>query len=275
MPANYSTVFTTKDIINRCAKAEVSEYTSDPIISYLRPKFSSKLVGKTFDFHFGNQDISYRFDRHFLLWRENGGEWNEEYCEVLESSREGVFLVHHLRTHVNPYEAATLILDVGAELVTCIWDRLGQKSMNRDVNRTVLFGWWGEKKTALHCYNDDLVCKTIDWKFTDEATIHMSFVNVQCLAFTSPKPVSLPGWSSYFWTFNPTKYLKIAEDLYVISFYAPYQSGMEVTLLMDLRKMKALGASFGFDSTDKFTSCTFGAIGAFAQFAFIGEYAVE
>ena len=46
-------------------------------------------------------------------------------------------------------------------------------------------------------------------------------------------------------------------------------------MLIDLKKMRAVGAVFGFDSTDKFCSYTFGAKGAFAQFGFLGLYTVQ
>ena len=76
-------------------------------------------------------------------------------------------------------------------------------------------------------------------------------------------------------TLNPARYVRIAEDLYLVSFYAPRASGMEVSMLIDLKALRALGAAFGLDSTDKFCSYTFGAKGAFAQLGFLGLYTVN
>lgn len=276
MPKKNITVLTTKDIKNLCFLASKDEYTKDPIISELRPCFTKKLRDHQFDFEFENgTKISYVFDRFGLSWKENDGEWNEEYAECLESARDGVFLVHHLRTHTNPYEAATLIIDTNTSLVTMIYDKLGKKSANRDVNRVVHFGRYGNNAAALHSMTDEVVGKVIDWKFADNIIIHTLYANIDCCAFISPAPSAAPGWEDYFPTFNPTRYVKIAEDLYAISFYAPHACGMEVTMLMDLKKMTALGAAFGFDSTDKFCSYTFGAKGAYAELGFIGLYTVR
>ena len=282
MPAKQITILTTKDIRERCYAAAPAEYAADPMISLLKPGPTKKLRGREFTFCFPEgQKLYYRFERDYLEWKEKQEDpWNEEYGECLESSRDGVFLIHHLRTHINPYEAATLILDTNTGLVTMIYDRLGKKSANRDVNRQVLSGFCegeacGKDSCEPHQMTDDLVGKVIDWKMADDIIIHTYYCNVECLAFISPIPPKAPGWADYFKTFNPTKYIKIGEKLYAISFYAPWQCGMEVTMLMDLDKMRALGAAFGFDSTDKFSSYTFGAKGAYAELGFIGQYTVN
>lgn len=276
MPARRITALTTKDIQKLCFESTVADYSSNPIVSPLRPALSKKLAGSelTFCFEDGLQ-LNYQIGARSVNWQQDGGEWQEEYAECLESSQPGVFLLHHLRTHVNPYEAATLILDTNTCRVTLIYDRLGKKSATRDVNRTVHYGYWGEKPAQLHAVTEDLVGKTIDWKFADDAIIHMGYVNIQCCAFISPVPAALPGWKDYFATFNPARYIRITDNLIAMSFYAPYGSGMEVTMLMDLQNMRAVGACFGIDSTDKFCSCTFGAKGAYAQLGFIGRYTVE
>ena len=276
MPFKRTTVFTRKDIIELCVAANPEQYLRDPIISDLRPAFSKKLRAREFTFLFADGGkIDYRFDRFGVCWREEGEEWNEETAEVLESTREGVFLVHHLRTHVNPFEAATLVIDTNSNLVTMIYDKIGKASQTRDIDRKVRFGWFGEKPAQLQDLTDELIGKVIDWKYADDIIIHTLYCNVQCLAFISPLPAKAPGWEDYFPTFNPTKYIKIAEELYLVSFYAPHACGMEVSMLIDLKKMRAVGATFGFDSTDKFCSYTFGAKGAFAQLGFLGLYTVQ
>ena len=276
MPFKRTTVFTRKDIIELCVAANPEQYLRDPIISDLRPAFSKKLREREFTFLFADGGkIDYRFDRFGVCWREEGEEWNEETAEVLESTRDCVFLLHHLRTQVNPFEAASLVIDTNSNLVTMIYDKIGKASQTRDIDRKVRFGWFGEKPAQLQDLTDELIGKVIDWKYADDIIIHTLYCNVQCLAFISPLPAKAPGWEDYFPTFNPTKYIKIAEELYLDSFYAPHAGGMEVSMLIDLKKMRAVGATFGFDSTDKFCSYTFGAKGAFAQLGFLGLYAVN
>ena len=276
MPARRITSLTIKDIQKLCFDATVASYRSNPIVSPLRPALSKALAGAALALTFEDGlQLGYQIGAQRVSWQQDGSEWHEEYAECLESTQPGVFLLHHLRTHVNPFEAATLILDTNTRRATLIYDRIGKKSATRDVNRTVHYGWWGEKPAQLHAVTEDLVGKVIDWKFADEAIIHMAYVNIQCCAFVSPAPAALPGWKDYFSTFNPTRYIRITDNLVAMSFYAPYGSGMEVTMLMDLQNMHAVGALFGIDSTDQFCSCTFGARGAYAQLGFIGRYTVE
>ena len=277
MPYKRTTVFTRKDLIELCAAADPRDYTRDPVVSSLRPAFTRDLRDREFAVTFADGgSIRYRFDRFGLAWREPGGDWQEEACQCLASTRPGVYLVHHLRTHLLPYEAATLVIDEKARTFTMVCDRLGKASQTRDVDRAVRPGWFGgEKPDFLPETTEDLVGKVIDWKLSDAVYLHTIYCNSVCLAFGSPAPAEAPGWADFFATFNPTKYVKLGEGLYLTSFYAPWASGMEVTMLLDLDRMRALGAAFGFDSTDKFCSYTFGAKGAYAPMGFLGSFTVE
>lgn len=277
MPAKQYTVLTTKDIIKMCFKSNLTgDYAFDPIVSELRPEFSRKLIGKVFDFCFEDGlKLSYEFGKNSVCMSKNSGEYREEYAEVLESSHEGVFLVHHMITSVNPFEGINLIIDLNTNLVSLIYDTIGNYAMTRDVKRNFHFGWIDEKPGTLHYETEEIVHKVIDWKYADNAIIHTAYVNVECVAFTSPPSPVIPGWDGFYPTFVPTRYTHIADDLVLTSMYAPYKSGLEVTMLMDLKKMKAVGCAFGFDACDKFCSYTFGAKGAYAQMGFIGRYTVE
>ena len=54
---------------------------------------------------------------------------------------------------------------------------------------------------------------------------------------------------------------------------AAAKAGQDVSAAKE--KMRAIGAAFGFDSTDKFCSYTFGAKGAFAPMGFLGSYTAD
>ena len=276
MPYKRTTQFTMHDLKALCFSAREDDYTRDPVISDLRPRFTKKLREKLFSLEFTDGGkLFYRFDRFGLSWSEDGESWEEEKAECLESTRGGVYLVRHLRTHVTPFEAVTLVLDENTGSAVLVHDAFGKASGTRDVRRTVRIGWFGEKPDLLPAFSDELVGKVIDWKFADEIRIHTVYCNVQCLAFVSPVPEKAPGWADYFETFNPTRYVKVAHGLYLVSFYAPYACGMEVSMLIDLSAMRALGAAFGLDSTDRFCAYTFGAKGAYAPLGFVGSYTVD
>ena len=276
MPRNVPTVLTMKDIHNICLKAAPATLAQSGAISSLRPAFSSKLCTAEIRCSFeDNSVLEYRFSnsKHSLAWREAGGEWHEDACECLESSVENVFLIHHLLTETIPYGAATLVLDLNTSLVTRVEDRIGTIQSNRDVKRTVLCGYIGDTQpSALHTKTDELVGAILDWRFADDVVLHAMYETVQCCAFVSPPPAAAPDWSGFFKTFNPAKYRKIADKLYLISFTAPSTSGMEANMLMDLNRMRAVGSVFGIDMTDTLRSYTFGARGAHAAIGFIGQY---
>jgi hypothetical protein len=276
MPRRVPVILTLNDIQRICREATPASYARSGVISDLRPPFTKKLRGQSVLFYFDDGTVlGYRFGCAGLEWNENGGEWHEEASECLESSADGVFLIHHLRTHINPCEAATIIWDANSAEATWVRDRFGNKNANRDVSRTIVFGASDASATGRHAKTDEMVGKVIDWKLADGVKIHTIYETVVCCALVSPPPAGAPDWADFFETFNPSRYIKIRDGLFLISFYAPNQSGMEVTMLMDLQKMRALGAAFGIDMTETLRSYTFGAKGAYAPIGFIGRYTVE
>jgi len=278
MSRRIPTVLTMKDIKGICDKATPATLAHSGVISSLRPVFSGKLWGMTFLCTFDNgAAFEYRFgdQGNGLAWREKKGVWCEEPCECLESTVGNVFLVHYLRTDTFPYGAVTLVIDKNTSLVTLVEDKIGTVQANRDVKRTVAYGYIGEEDpVSRHAPTDDLVGEIIDWRFADNVVLHAMYETVQCCAFVSPPPAGAPDWYDFFLTFNPTRYIKVAEKLYLITFYAPGSSGMEVTMLMDLDRMRAIGSAFGIDITDSLRSYTFGAKGAYAAIGFIGRFTV-
>lgn len=276
MPAITATALTRKDIIHVLSRITPEEYSAPPCSLYERKILSNDLVGKNLEIHLpDHQTLCYCFDRKYLTWSEDNKESHEEYYELLKLPNRSVYLLHHLRTHVLPYEAMTLILEPERGQATVVYDRIGKASGTRDVNTKILYGTIGNAGDCHQKETEDLVCKTIDWKYGENAIIHTSYVNCECLAFTSPAPATMPGWKDYFNTFNPARYISLDQDLMLVSFYAPCASGMEVSMLMDLRDMTALCSAFGFDSTDHFCSNTFTAKGAYASFGFIGRFTIE
>lgn len=277
MPRNVPTVLTGKDIETICFKANPATLAQSGAISVLRPAFTQTPGAAEYRCAFDGGSVSeYRFTAPGrLAWRENGGTWHEEACECLESSAGNVYLVHFLRTDVLPYGAVTLVLDRNTSLVTRVEDRLGTVHSNHDVKRKLEHGYFGNEDPAgRHAKTEELVGAILDWRFADDAVLHAMYETVQCCAFVSPPADAAPDWYGFFLSFNPTRYRKIAEKLYLVSFTAPGSSGMEANMLMDLRKMRAVGSVFGIDYTDTLRSYTFGARGAGAAIGFIGQYNV-
>lgn len=175
-----------------------------------------------------------------------------------------------------PYAAATIVIDLPNASVTYVDMALGTVKSNRDVLRTVRFGTIGDAAAdCVHALTDELTGVVMDWKFAEGAIIHQMYENWSCCEFVSPPPVDALEWREFFLTFNPTKYVKIQDKLYLISFFAPGSSGAAADMLMDLNTMTCVGSFFGIDNQDTLRSYTFGGRGAYADVAFIGRYTVE
>jgi len=277
LPRIVPTVFTMTDMHTACYAVHPSSYAVSGAISALRPVFTSKLQGRQICLTLENgEEHWYQFEGESLSLSFDGENYRKVYAECIESAVQGVFMIHYLNTEIVPYSAATMVFDERSGLVTLVSDTLGTVNSNRDVCRKVTFGALkGTNTKERHALTDDMTGKVIDWKYADGVIIHQLYENRSCCAFVSPPPEAASDWKDFFSTFNPTKYVKISENLYLLSFYAPGSSGMEVSMLMDLSSMTQIGAAFGIDDKDILRSYTFGGIGAWAEPAFRGRYTVE
>jgi hypothetical protein len=277
LPRIIPTVLTMSDMRAICNNPSPNVYAIGGAISASRPRFTQKLQGRQLCFAMDNgEKWQYNFETDGLSLSIDGQTCRKEYAQCLESAVSGVYLIHHLHTGVVPCSATTTVFDERESLVTLVSDTFATVHANRDVCRKVSFGALeGAPVKERHAVTDKMTGRVIDWKYANDIIIHQLYENKSCCAFVSPPPSSAPDWSVFFTTFNPTKYIRIRENLYLLSFYAPGSSGMEVSMLMDLDSMTQIGAAFGIDTTDTLRSYTFGAKGAWAEVAFIGRYTVE
>lgn len=275
MPRIVPTVLTMRDIRKLCGTASAAACAQSCLSSALRPAMDFSLAGQELRFFLDNgQALTYRFDRQQLAW-SSGGAFHEEYAECFSAGREGLYFVHHMKTDAVPYSAATLVIDLPHASVTYVDMTLGTVKSNRDVQRTVRFGTIGGAAACAHALTDELTGVVIDWMFAEDAIIHQMYENWSCCVFVSPPPAAMLEWSGFFLTFNPTKYVRVQDQLYLISFCAPGSTGAEADMLMDLNTMTCVGSFFGIDYQDALRSYTFGGRGAYAEPAFIGRYTVE
>ena len=269
-------LLTRSDVIKICIVTSPASYSCSALISPLRPEFDKSLCGRTFTFSFeGDEKRICRFEQQAVLWGCCEESLREEYAEWFKFPNGEIYFVHHLKTNELPYEAVSFVLDLEKMSVTYIEMKLGTVHSNRDVQRTVKLGTVDGGECCKHEITNDLTGKVIDWKFADGVMMHHMYENISCSEFVSPSPTGPYEWDDFFYTFNPTKYIKVGEKLYLINFYAPGASGCAADMLMDLEKMTCVGAFFGIDSKEIFKSYTFGGKGAYADVAFLGRYTVE
>ena len=278
MARDLPTWLTLYDLKNICLNARKDRCRKSGLVSELRPPFSHDLEGRHITLAFDDESrISYEFYRNYLVFSKEGVSTEEE-AEILPSKRPNIYLVHHLRTNIIPWQAVTLILDFNQASATMLDLKFGTIHSNRDVCRMVRFarieGQNDAPSSCIHAFTEDLTGVVMDWRFSPDICIHQMYENVSCCAFVSPVPQTCPEWAGFFTTFNPTRYVRLDEKLYLISFCAPGSTGIEADMLMDLETMTCVGSAFGINMKDELCFYTFGGKGAYAEVGFRGQYAV-
>lgn len=238
-------------------------------------RFDLSGLGSACELVFENgEKTHYRFGRDYLEWSTDGSHFHEEKaaCTIVEDRY--VFL-HHMFTDRLPYSAATIVIDLKKEYAVCIDMQLGNIHSDRDVNRAVRYAGLNRACPAMDLLTDEMTGVIVDWKYEEDCRIHSMYENRSCSEFVSYIPEKMPEWEDFFYNFNPTKYVKLDEKTYLISFYAPGMSGVCVNQLMNLDTMKCIGSFWGIDFSDKLRSYMFDGYGAYAETAFVGRYTVD
>lgn len=269
----YKSVSTGAEIVEYCKKADLAaSRTSDYLISDYRPPFTEYFVNKEYVFFFDHgSKLEYCFpEKHLLRWREQGGSWNEEYYEALESTAGEVFLIHHLRRDILPYGCTTLIVDLRTELVTWISMTLGTPECDRNVNRKLYFGYFGMLKEQRHAYTDELCGVILDWKYSESFIIRHEYVTLDWAL--SPGEPSENAEDYLFRKFLPAKYVKVRDRLYIMTFIE--DGGTDICFLIDMKKLRNVGAFFGMGDQGRLACFTVGAKAGLGKFGFDGKYAI-
>lgn len=268
----FKKVYTLEEIKGFCMATNMENSRTSDLISHYRPPFADYFQGREMRFTFNDgQTFAYRFvDAHTLSWSANGGPPETEYYEALESTRKGVYLIHHIRRGVLPFEGVTMIVDTETELATRIHSRFGTAQSDINVDSKFTFGSFGRPGRPLHAWTDELCGVVLDWKYSDQFVIRHEYVSTD--AMLSPGEPTDDEEAYLFRKVLSASYVKIREHLYIASFAE--DGGSVFNLLIDLAALRDVGAIFGIGEKG-LSSYTIGAVAGRGKFGFTGKYSIS
>ena len=243
---------------------EPSEYSTGGLShGQFMPPYTDKLKGRKVRFLFDDFTVAYEFTGiNDAVYTDEEGKDHEIFCMALESTREGIFLIHHHIPGTDPVRGNTIIYDTNTGAVTLVASRIGNEASEREVSRQFHFGKAEGKcpsEEEMHCFTKDLVGKAIVWKYKDD-DFRVKHIYSSEYYYSYAMIKNGECWMAS----NPGDFLKVADDLYVFSFIEERQGGTEAIFLMDLKEMHDVGAFFGINAKQKFECYMVGAKGHYA-----------
>jgi hypothetical protein len=264
MAREFTKVYTHAELVEACLQAnDPPKSESNQTLAFYRPPYSSELTGREFSCVFDDATrLAFRFlDTHALAWRENDGDWHNEYCEVLRSSAGNVLGVHFYRRHVMPFEGAYVVFDLDTGFVTWVSMQIGTSWNDKDVRAFPHFGeiiGVGSHQGQRHHFSTELVGTVVDWKYSEQFTIRHSYVT-PVLTISAALPGNDDDESFIERRFLPSFHAKIRDNLMLASFAEP--GGCAAVLLIDLNVVHDIGCFFGINGEGKLSSVPVSAIG--------------
>ena len=237
----------------------------------VRGDFSEKISGKEFCLKFVDaEDIDYKIiSGEKVSWKVGRNNFKEEYAQILElDSAPGLYLLNHIRGGTFPLQNVTLILDTTTNLATLILAELGDSARPRDVERNFYFASIktenGYSPLKKHNFSTDLVGKIIDWHydFENEFVVKHLYANNEHMVYLllEAKDVEKGLLEA-----AECDYIKIRDNVYVMSWLEKGHQGMQGVALMDISAMHDVGSFFGINIGNRLDSYTFAARGEFSD----------
>lgn len=236
----------------------------------LRGDFSNDLAGETLEIslHHGYR-LTYRIDSGTRLrWSDQLTDNQPETAQILElHPGSGLFLINHLRSGTFPLENVTLIVDVRQGQVTVFVACLGASSRSRDVSRTISFGNLVDRaapEAYPHHFSTDLVGQIIDWHYdrSNQFVVKHLYVNNEHMVYhiirSDLDEIGLVEAAE-------CDYIKVRENVYIMSWLEKGHQGMQGVVLIDLESMHDIGNFFGISINNCLENYTFAADGEFSD----------
>ncbi len=212
--------------------------------------------------------LMYRFiDKTHLEWKEDGQRrWRRELYEATEPA-ENIYFFSHLCTGSSPLRCLTHALDLSEGLTTCVDAQLGNGRKPWEVGNAAFFGTVERRGgpmppvTKRHGFTRDLLGKAFAWTYSDAMqSIHI-YSTPESYSWTIMLPGNTGGW---MWS-SPCFYVKLREDVYLMSWTEDACNGNQGTFVLNTRIMHDSGFFFGIGGTAEEPDVHLHAFGAFAR----------
>lgn len=260
---------TPEQIRDLCDSSQRAGLAKSGLGEEIRPPFSSKLTGQLIHFRFTDfPDLFYRIaGGEALAWSADGQLFTPEYAQILELKTDSnLFYIHHLRAFTFPLEAFSLVVDLDNGLVTLDHARLGDYERPREVDHEFHFGYIAVEgkapPTVLHDFTKDMDGLIIDWRYDYADLFIVRHFYVDHLHKIDRL---IREGRSTFYAAVTCDYIKIRENIYLMSWLETYGQGVEGTALIDMDSLRDVGSFFGISYQGTLDSHTFAAIGQRAE----------
>jgi hypothetical protein len=223
---------------------------SEGLAQYRIP-FCYELTGEVLNVHLDDgKNIVVNFLSGELVSLTTNAEAPEIHHYECLKSRSRIYLVQLELKGRWPREGLFMVLDLEKNLVTFNFLTQGaHKEYVKLVDRKVVFG--AIKRPGLplpeqrHEYSKDLMGKKIEYAYNPNARVVHIYYTDKLLRVAIPKGMVPPPGSDIFFE-EPTIYLKIADQLYVMSWIEKnLGNGTQGFMLMDTKKEMDVGGFFG------------------------------
>jgi hypothetical protein len=215
-------------------------------------KFTVNFDGNVF-----NYIITGKFETRFKLTL--GDDWKTERYEAFEAD-EGLAFFTHAFDSQRPTEVFQYAIDFKTGLVTCLISRLNNERYPREPTQEWLFGYiYSDDEgflapTERHGFTDELVGRSFTWTYTDEMYSQHIYSTSESYSWS----ILMNGIPGMMWS-SPCKYVKIRDDVYMMSWVEHRSAGTQGTYLFNIKTMHDCGTCFGITHDQIFEYNTFGA----------------
>jgi len=230
-----------------------AEYASDWMTNTNDYEFAPQLLGCSMNLQFADGlSLHYDFyDQKFLKWSDDKGQGGTCFYRALEApGYQDVIFVHHYRDGLLPPTCVELVLDLKTGCCTAVIGRLGARSVNpREVDHTIHFGRiakLAQKDAQLHSYTTELVGKAIHWDmpaFTRKPPIKHIYLSPKYYGIHMTRDDD-----SCFMSADPADYVKIRENLYLVTAMEERRSGIQLCFLINTELLEDIVGHFGISA---------------------------
>ena len=225
------------------------------------PTSEIMLGHKVFNLNFDGKVFSYRitgkFETQFKL--APGDDWRTERCEAFEAD-EGLAFFTHAFDGQKPTEVYQYAIDFKTGLATCLISRLNNEKYPREPTQEWLFGYIDSNEKGFkapaerHSFTDELVGRSFTWTYTDDMCSQHIYSTGESYSWS----ILMNGIPGMMWS-SPCKYVKIRDDVYMMSWIEHRSAGTQGLYLFNLKTMHDCGTCFGITHDQIFEYNTFGA----------------
>lgn len=211
------------------------------------------LAGREFKVVFENGPVwTYSFvDASRLKWESSNGERGEDlYQAAFVPGREDVVFVHHYKSGFELPKCCDLFLDLEDGYAVGIDAFVGHPDNPREVVRDILFGEIAgmahPTKSVLPHYTQELTGRALYWRAAGIPKLGVPGHGIKYIFSSALFHTYVMYRGDRCWmSTTPGDYIKVKDDLYILTVVEERQAGFQLVMLMDLKSLRDRQSGFG------------------------------